>query len=121
MWEGSVHISFGRIVTGDMIMDLAKQIASIIAKELKEHSERWAQNRLGEPGKPSCFVGLICQNLRSIQANQIQKDSINDRDRVFDAFRVYAPGGLVSWNDAPGRTAKDVIELCEKVRDHATT
>ena len=31
------------------------------------------------------------------------------------AFEKYTPNGLVRWNDAPGRTHGEVMELCEKV------
>ena len=37
------------------------------------------------------------------------------RHRVRMAFEEYAPNGLVHWNDAPGRTHAEVMELCDRV------
>jgi len=37
------------------------------------------------------------------------------RKHVRSAFERYIPGHVVCWNDKPGRTHAEVMELCEKV------
>lgn len=78
---------------------LAADVARDIAQELREHPERWTQDASG-----GCLRGLIGKHIRA-HADQVS--------RTFAS--VAGVQHLHLWNDAPGRTVRDVIALCDRL------
>lgn len=100
-----------------------KIIAADIAREFREDSKRWTQGHWArtESGE-RCTENhqkAACWCLRGA----IDKRTPNDPLAVYVAFdaalgHTLKPGmrlEFVDWNDEPGRTVGEVIELCEKV------
>lgn len=99
-----------------------RQIAADIAKELREHPERWFQGALvkfADGASTStgagllrddavcwCLEGHICKRVDS----EVRWVAMGD---FRDAAKI--TGSLNFWNDERGRTVKDVIALCDEV------
>lgn len=91
-----------------------KVIAADIARELREHPERWTQGtpardkegdstRARSPAAVSwCLFGHIRRRLYPARC------AVGTSSLLFGRLAS-------SWNDAPERTVTDVIALCEKV------
>jgi hypothetical protein len=95
-----------------------KSIAADIARELREHPDNWFQGDLVRYGNGTTssdvgFVGGVCWCL---EGHIMKRTGIDGANAVFAAFReAIDKMDLFRWNDQPGRTVEDVIELCEKV------
>lgn len=100
-----------------MPMTDPREIAADIARELREHPERWtkgrdARDREGRavcPTDPSavcwCLIGHCDRRSDAyayVEFREIAKRFVEGRVLTF-------------WNDHPSRTVDDVIELCDKV------
>lgn len=99
------------------IMHSSKEIVADIARELRAHPERWCQ-------------GPSAMNAEGHEVGSNEDDAVAwcleghvwARTQMFALpvstfFLLRAALGqevLFSWNDAPGRTVSDVIQLCEK-------
>jgi hypothetical protein len=108
-------------VTDEQYLAKAREIAADIARELRTSPGRWGQGwfwidadgahvRTAEEGVCFCLAGMIHARLGT--ENQALTTS------VFDVFEANLPSddvNIATWNDTPGRTPEDVIELCEKV------
>jgi hypothetical protein len=83
-----------------------KTIAADIARELREHPEHWRQGlwKEGMAAGAKCLGAHI--EVRAGGPSMAMKLAFGFNASNFE---------LIDWNDAPGRTVDDVIELCEKV------
>ena len=116
-----------------------KAIAADIAREYREDASRWTQGAFARAAPEDSYDGeqmglgnpldsrAVCWCLRgAIDKRTGNSDSLAwPTYQAFDEALGYAVGGrmlgdneplwFVRWNDAPGRTVGEVIELCEKV------
>jgi|SRR5688572_29646239 len=98
-------------------MNEYRAIARSIADELREHPEFWTQgtyarNSLGvitglHDGDAVCW----CLKAHFIKRGGYYGDFHDEVERITGK-------GPASFNDDPGRTVQDIIDLCEKVATH---
>jgi hypothetical protein len=91
-----------------MTSESTRAIAADIAREFKDHPERWKQGSFGfrESGG-ACLDRHITSRCN---------DRWDGLASVVCAHMGFASRmGLWNWNDAPDRTVHDIIALCEKV------
>lgn len=111
----------------DSTLKTAQLIAFMIARDLRAEPSRWtietrARDKAGqrvpwwsEDAYSNCLLGHIVSRLwRMPQASGYCRDSI------IAEFKRHITGGyplwgLAAWNDHPGRTVEEVIDLCERV------
>lgn len=95
-----------------------KEIAADIARELREHPERWTQ---GRDARDSRGAGVDYSDPSAVcwclAGHVDRRGDVN----AYVAFRVLLRRFIgnsvtpVSWNDTKGRTVDEVIELCERI------
>ncbi len=97
-----------------------KEIAADIARELREHPERWTQ---GAPARDKEGNSARVRSPAAVSwclLGHIRRKQYQTRGEVGTSAMLTAQ--LVSsWNDAPARTVTDVIVLCEEVASGADT
>lgn len=97
-----------------------KSVAADIARELREHPERWTKgtHARGSSGdqvdyasrlaKKWCLAGHICKRVGMGHDWEI-------RARFREILGIEHTMWLSSWNDEPLRTVTDIIAACDKV------
>lgn len=103
-----------------------KRIAREISEELESHPERWFQGALvkfATGAMASTGYGIdrddaICWCLeghiyKHVDATVRVQAVFSFLEQAYGLIGTY--NSLNGWNDAPGRTVEDVIELCKKV------
>jgi len=111
----------------NMAHALARDIASDIACELRAHPEHWTQGAVAraETGKavdhdcPTavqwCLSGHVLKGSKPYLGPDPGHGVLPELIRVFEAFEQAIATTIPCWNDAPGRTIEEVIELCESI------
>lgn len=107
-------------------------IAADIARELREHPERWTQNRYardsgGEPLDDPKHVHAVCWCLYGHIRRRLDEEAMGEgvastHGAFIDAIRRASPmaqASLVIWNDRYGRTVGEVIALCDAVANNS--
>jgi len=104
-----------------------KTVAADIAREFREHPAHWTQDYIckdadGEDWMDPTNPDAVCWCLRGA----IDKRVIHGAGPIYLAFdralghqiaseAEHETLHFVEWNDKPGRTVAEVIELCERV------
>lgn len=72
----------------------------------------WIQNEYGYKDDPNCAIGALMQVLETNCIDILRTPAIRRLWAVAESI----DGGtdLIRWNDYPGRTQKDVVELYDK-------
>ena len=104
------------------ISEPIRVLAANIARTLRHHPESWCQKYLSR-GAQACLIGQIQRNLPAVARAFAIENALELEREVRRAFCVAAGVRhrrtsidlLGLWNDAPGRTVEDVIELCDRV------
>lgn len=105
-----------------------QQVAADIAREYRANHCLWTQKVLGRDSDgvntyDATDPRAVCWCLRGAIDRRLPTGSFAAQ-RVYEAFdraigREWAPDDdavyFVDWNDSPGRTVEEVIELCEQV------
>lgn len=98
-------------------------VAADIARELREHPALWMQGHLVRFREHAgfsdlvlrardaraecwCLIGHICKRLPDPDDSMACRMLFEQHVGTFE---------LAAWNDTPGRTAQDVVALCDEV------
>jgi hypothetical protein len=93
------------------------------AKDLLKDSSKWTQGALARnrdgrvcmPGSPDaeswCLIGAICRTYRD---NESLNAAIEAVDRVITGGCHDGIDEIEEWNDYPGRTFEEILEVLEK-------
>ena len=107
-----------------------QQIAADVAREYREDLRRWTQGHWARDangyGVGTRDSRAVCWCLRGAIDKRLQGSDQPTFDAIYRAFdkaigcaweegRTDNHVHFVAWNDRPGRTVREVIELCEKV------
>lgn len=98
--------------------EIARIVAGSIGRELTQYPERWCQ------GSAKAVRDPVTGKMETPFARCLL-DHITWRAAVFGEwayatalpFQARAGTWVQTWNDAPGRTVREVIDLCSAVAD----
>lgn len=96
-------------------MSTIREVAADIARELRSNPAAWHQGwfsnsreGLSSPDATSwCLSGHLLR-----RGHQLSWP-------IYGVFEAAAGNRVCSWNDTPGRTVEEVIELCDRVAESA--
>lgn len=103
-----------------------KGIARDIARELREHPSHWFQGALTRfaDGTESPYLEKVKQGVcwcleghisRRVDSEVATQAIVAFLDEAHARYLIEDGASLFKWNDAPGRTVEQVIELCEAI------
>lgn len=93
------------MTTKQEIADLLEQAADLL------ETEGWCQMTLRNPEGARCAVGALHKISGNTRLKRAAQEWLAMRLNIFALANMYVGAQLVLWNDSPGRTIDEVIDL----------
>lgn len=96
------------------------EIATVLCKAVAIIEDKgWCQHKLQDPQGRVCAYGAVAKALdlpieRNVKLPSVSAEYYLVADYIEEYVRVHLGKPLGRWNDAPGRTKEDVVELLLK-------
>lgn len=87
------------------VAELTQSDVQRVIDRIKKHG--WTQYDFGRSEGPACLMGHISHALR----NPVSKRSL-----VLGLGETVG-SSVIHWNDTPGRTKQDILDILEKMKD----